>query len=240
MHPSRHTGSRALITPPTAAVMTLDACKAALGITGTDKDAIIAGALNATVAQLDPAEGGWLGRALRPQTWELRLPGFVDHGCGHPHYGAGAIALPYPKLISIESFKYDDAGGTERTLVLDTDFRILGAGTFGKQAVAPLYNRCWPVARCDAETVRIRFRSGYAAAVPADPGPEAADELPASIPQAIALGVRMLISNTGANLYLSMDRTEGIGEKRYTVTSAANELLQTAMQNLLSICRVYG
>jgi hypothetical protein len=240
MHRSRHTGSRALITPPTAAVMTLEACKAALGIVGAGQDAILAAALNATVAQLDPAEGGWLGRALRPQTWELRLPGFVDHGCRHPRYDAGAIALPYPKLISIESFKYDDAGGTERTLALNTDFRILGAGTFGKQAVAPLYNRCWPIARCDAESVRIRFQCGYAAAVDADPGPEAADELPASIPLAIALGVRMLISNAGANLYLALDRVEGVGEKRYAVTAAANELLQTAMQNLLSTCRVYG
>jgi uncharacterized phiE125 gp8 family phage protein len=225
-HPTH--GTRALITAPAAEEMTLADCKAALGISGTASDAMLTAALAAVIGQLDPASGGWLGRALRPQTWELRLPSFWEHDCRHHRYPHLAIALPFPPLISITSVKYDDVAGVERTLALNTDFRILGAGTLGKQAIAPLYNGCWPTARCDAESVRIRFQSGYA------------DDIPSSITQAIALGTRMLMSNGGANLYLTQDKVEGMGEKRYIVSTAANELVKTAMENLLSIYRVYG
>jgi hypothetical protein len=132
-------GTRALITAPIADVLSLDACKVALDISGTDQDGILTAALKASVGQLDPASGGWLGRALRSQTWELRLPGFYGHHRhDHRHFGhPQAIPLPYPPLISVVSIKYDDAGGTEHTLVESTDFRVLGVGTLGKQAVAP-------------------------------------------------------------------------------------------------------
>src|SRR5689334_14755400 len=91
-------GTRALITAPTDDVMTLSDCKAALGISGTSQDTLITALLAAVVGQLDPASSGWLGRALRPQTWEFRLFGFPSRG----------IDLPYPPLISVTSVKYDD------------------------------------------------------------------------------------------------------------------------------------
>jgi hypothetical protein len=229
----RH-GSRALIAAPTAEVMTLADCKAALGITGTDKDNVLTAALAAVVSQLDPANGGWLGRALRPQTWELRLPSFWDHEHHHRHYSQHAIALPFPKLISVVSVKYDDTAGVEQTLVEDTDFRVLGRGTLGKQAIAPLYRKYWPLARWDAESVRIRYQSGYSVASNAD------DELPSAILQAVALGVRLILSNAANNLYVSLDRVEGVSEKRYIVSAAVNELVRSTMADLLSTYRVYG
>jgi hypothetical protein len=64
--------------------------------------------------------------------------------------------------------------------------------------------------------------------------------MPAAITQAVALGVRMLLSNVSQNLYLSHDRVDGVGEKRYIISAAANELLAGAMENLLSVYRVYG
>jgi uncharacterized phiE125 gp8 family phage protein len=215
-------GTRALITAPTAAVISATDVKTALGISGTTQDGIINAALATVIGQLDPATGGWLGRALRPQTWELRLHGFPNRG----------IQLPFPPLISVTSLKYDDTSGVEQTLVENTGFRVLGIGTKGKQVVAPLYNQIWPNARSDAESVRIRFQSGYAATPP--------DTLPAAITHAICLGVRMLLSDTAQNLYVSLDRVEGVGEKRYIVSTAANELLTGAMENLLSVYRVYG
>lgn len=225
--------SLALIEVPDEDVITVADVKSALGITTTTQDDMIEAALAAVISQIDPATGGWLGRALRPQTWEYRLAGFSSHK-EHNHYWGvyiDRIELPIPPLIEIVSVKYDDIGGVERTLVEDTDFRVLGSGTYGKQAIAPLYNGSWPTARYDAESVRIRFTAGY------EDGED--PELPKAITQAIILGVRSLVSSSAQNLFLSMDRVEGVGEKRYVVSSAANDLIRSAMQNLLSTYRVY-
>jgi hypothetical protein len=63
--------------------------------------------------------------------------------------------------------------------------------------------------------------------------------MPAAITQAVVLGVRMLLSNTAQNLYVSLDQVEGVGEKRYIVSAAANELLTGAMENLLLAYRAH-
>jgi uncharacterized phiE125 gp8 family phage protein len=211
--------TRVLITSPTDGVTTKAAVKSALGITDTSQDDMIDAALAAMVSQLDPATGGWLGRALRPQTWELRLRGFP---------GDCPIDLPFPPLISITSVKYDDQGGSEYTLVEGTDYRILASGSKGKQAIAPPYLQLWPIARCDYESVRIRYQCGYALTP--------ADTMPAAIIQAVTLGVRGMLSNT-ANMFVQLDKVEGMGEKRYQVTAAAADIARTAIENLLGAYR---
>jgi hypothetical protein len=46
---------------------------------------------------------------------------------------AHRIVLPYPPLQSVSSVKYLDVNGVDQTLVLGTDYRVLGMGqTFGK------------------------------------------------------------------------------------------------------------
>jgi uncharacterized phiE125 gp8 family phage protein len=70
-----------LITPPAADVLSRDEVKQHLRVDFSDDDALIDGFIAAAVNQLDPAAGGWLGRSLRPQTWELRLPSFWQHDC---------------------------------------------------------------------------------------------------------------------------------------------------------------
>lgn len=221
--------ARVLITAPTADVVSLADCKAALGISTSGQDAMITAALAAVSQALDPATGGWLGRALRPQTWELRLSQFP----------CGKIDLPYPVLTEVASVKYDDQAGVEQTLDIDTGYRVFGLGGHNKAYVAPAYNQSWPSARCDREAVRIRFVCGYAPAVPASPGPASADMLPAPIKQAIILSVRMILSNVERNLYLSSDKVDEIGEKRYVVSYVANELVKRASEGLLSAYRVW-
>ena len=213
-----------LITAPSVDVISLANVKTALGITTTSQDGVLQAALDAVVAQIDPASGGWLGRALRPQTWELRLSSFYEHRHCWDKWGHGAIELPYPPLISITSIKYDDYSGTERTLVANTDYRTIDIGSNGRQAVAPLYNGSWPNARCDLGSVRIRFQAGYS---------NSPDVMPAAIPQAVALGVRALVSTGSQNLYLTMDRVEGIGEKRYIANAGAAAVINAAIEGLL-------
>lgn len=214
------TASRALITPSTDDVITLDAVKKHLRVDFAEDDETIGGMIAVAVAQLDPAAGGALGRALRPQTWELRLRGFPSRG----------IILPYPPLISITSFKYDDNAGVEQTLVEGTDYRILGQGTLQKQVLSPPYMRWWPIARCDHESVRIRFTSGYPVAVVADPNhvpPIVAvpDRLPAPIVAWLKLYVGSLYEN----------RESFIVGTRELVAELPPHIMQ-----MISTYRVYG
>lgn len=148
-----------LITAPTVPVVSLAEAKTHLEVAldTSDKDAQIAALVAASAGQIDAAYGGWLERALRPQTWELRRSSFDDDD----YDDDGNVELPYPPLITVDSVKYDDADGVEQTLVLNTGYRILDLGGRWKQSIAPIYDGSWPTARSDGSSVRIRFTSGY-------------------------------------------------------------------------------
>lgn len=234
--------SVALIEGPHDEVISLQDCKVALGITVDEQDGLLRAALDAAVSEIDPAAGGWLGRALRPQVWELRLPGFVapDHQSHHgPRaYARHQIVLPYPPLIEIVSVTYDDPAGVEQSLNAG-DYRVRGLGSPGKQAIEPSFGGCWPVASCEAESVRIRYRAGYPPAVSDSPGPAAPDFMPAKIKQAVILATRMLLANASQNPFVSSDRVEGVGEVRYNISAAAKAAISGAIENLLATVRVY-
>ena len=220
-----------LIEPPDETVISLADAKKHLRVTTTDNDGVIQAMLDAAVAQLDPASGGWLGRALRPQIWELRLPGFP---CGaHYRYPSSDIELPYPPLIEVVSFKYDDSNGAEQTLAANTGYRVLGIGTLGKACVAPPYNGSWPSARNDGESVRIRFNCGYESD---------ADVVlfPAPIRQAILLALSHFWGLSERNLFLSEETIQGVSTFRWTVSDAARSAIMSASDNLLSAYRQFG
>jgi uncharacterized phiE125 gp8 family phage protein len=216
-----YASSIALITGPTDSVLTLADCKTALGITDTSQDDMITALIDAVVGSLDPATGGYLGRALRPQTWEYRLDSFPGR----------EIEIPYPPLISITSVKYDDFSGTEQTLTEGTDFNVIALDDFDNARIAVPYASIWPVPRRYPESVRIRFQSGYATTP--------ADSLPKAIKSAIALCVRSLLNNAEQNLYLSQRSIQGVGSRSYVVSAAANAAIQQATDTLLASYRVY-
>lgn len=212
---------RYLITPPTQDVVTLIEAKAALRITSSDYDIAIQQMINAAVSSIDPAGGGWLGRALRPQTWEVRFPYFGE-----------TVELPYPPLISVDSFKYYTGNGADMTLVENTDYRVFGVGHKSKSKVVTPYNTSWPSdVRADYESVRIRFTSGY------DKGPP--DLLPPVIKQAVILGVRELYSVAEKNLYLRRESIPGVADYEWTVSENAGKVIQQAVENYLSTQRVF-
>lgn len=226
-----------LITPPTQDVVTLDEAKAQLRIADDAQDDLVTAIIAATVNEFDPAGGGYLGRALRPQTWELRLPSFYRLQSSRPprllsRTEALAIVLPVPPLISIVSVKYDDVNGAEQTLTENTDFRVLGKGGLGKQAIAPLYNTVWPTGRYDAASVRIRFTCGYDADVQPDP-------MPGPIKQAVHLAARNVYSLGERNLFQSLKTVVGVSETRWIVSPAGSELIRTATENMISPYRVW-
>lgn len=79
---------------------------------------------------------------LAPATWEARLDAFP----------AGAIELPHPPLLDVESVRYVDEGGVE-VEVPAVDYTVDTLTMPG--TVAPVDR--WP----DGRDVRIRYRAGY-------------------------------------------------------------------------------
>jgi uncharacterized phiE125 gp8 family phage protein len=226
---------RYLITAPTQEVVSLEMAKAHLRVTTTDQDDLIQLVIDAAVAQLDPASGGWLGRALRPQTWEVRYDGFPVWYCEdyyYDNYRSAAIALPYPPLISIESVKYDDGNGTEQTLVEGTGYRVIGLGSIQKSYIAPIYGGLWPSSvRCDPESVRIRFTSGYELAT--------IDTMPATIRQAVLLMVKHLYGLGERNLFVSAETVDGVGSRNFIVSENAAMVMRNASEGLLGPYRMF-
>jgi uncharacterized phiE125 gp8 family phage protein len=187
--------TRALITPPTDAVVPLADVKAHLRVDTDDDDGLISAMIGAAAGMLDPAAGGALGRALRPQTWELRRSSFYDFRRQHEHLASEwswrwPIALPYPPLIEVGSVKYVDVNGATQILTEDVDFRIIGSGGLGKCELQPPFGKSWPSARWDAESVIIRYQSGYAR-----PDGDAVDPLPAPVKQWLLLVVGAFYEN---------------------------------------------
>lgn len=210
-----------LITAPSADVVSVSALKAMLGLGSETADAIVQAARDAVVGELDPAAGGWLGRSLRPATWELRMSQFP----------CGKIELPFPPCSAITSIEYDDAAGVEHTLAEFTDYRVF-LRPIDKSFVTPIYGGSWPSARGDHESVRIRFVAGY----PASPD----DMMPKPIVQAIALGVRKLLPLATRDLTISSEEVPEVERVQYVVTPNASAVLESAMSGLLSPYRVWG
>lgn len=232
MSPSLH-----LITPPTDEVVTAAEARAQLRLPTSVTDDMIEALIDAAVEQIDPAGGGWLGRALRPQTWEIRSDGFPCYyegrGYARDVRSAYEVELPYPPLLIVDSVKYDDSDGVERTLVEGTGFRVLGLGSRRRARIAPVYNGSWPSSvRCDAESVRIRFTAGYEVSSGVDP-------LPAPIKQAVLLMVKNLLALGERNLFVSAETVDGVGSRQFVVSENAANVMRAAAEGLLSTLRVY-
>lgn len=103
------------------------------------EDALIEGYVAAASSWIDNPLG-WLGRAIRTQTIELRVSTF-----------GAADVLPHGPITNIDSVKYVTPSGVEETLP-ENAYRLDGASLVATGA--------WPALRGDAEGVRIRYVVG--------------------------------------------------------------------------------
>lgn len=133
-----------VVTPPSPAI-DLDLVKAHLRVDFSDDDALIQAYVDAAVSHIDGPRG-CLGRAIWPQTLELRQNVF-----------GGSIRLPYGPVQSVESVKYVDADGAEQTLASD-QYELTSAGE-----IVLAHDASWPRLRGDAEGVRVRYVAGFSA-----------------------------------------------------------------------------
>ena len=147
-----------LITAPTVEPVSLadaqEHLRAAIG--GTD-----AMLIEAYLQAAREAVENHTGRALMPQTWEMRLPEFP----------IGAITLPVPPVLSVVSLRYTSPAGAD-TLLDPAAYQVeASSGPTAQPALLwPAVGTTWPGTRLDDRAaVRVRFQAGYAnaGAVPA-------------------------------------------------------------------------
>lgn len=208
-----------LITAPTADVVTVAELRIMCSLPDSVDAAQIEAARDAVVGQIDQAAGGWIGRSLRPATWELRLDQFPCED---------EIELPYPPCTSVVSVTYTDTAGVTQTAVEGTDYRVF-LDPFGKSEIKPVYGGWWPAARYDEDSVKIRYVAGYVG-----------DALPKQIKSAVALGVRRLISLGERNLFLQSVEVVGVQTKRWVMSDQAGKVIDDAIMSLLGTLRVWG
>jgi uncharacterized phiE125 gp8 family phage protein len=144
--------------------VSLEEVKHHLRIIGNDEDAY----LNILIASATDAAEQFTRRSLIPALWDLYLDAFPP----------GAVDLPFPPLVDVESIHYRDPEGVGRYL---TTFAVDTV----KHRVRPEFGECWPATRAEPNAVRIPYRTGYA-------------EAPASIKSAVLLLIGDLYENREA------------------------------------------
>jgi uncharacterized phiE125 gp8 family phage protein len=164
-----------LISKPEETPVSLDEAKMHLRVDGDDENDLIKSLIEAATDYCD-GQGGFLGRALMDQTWELVLDSFP----------AREIKIPLPPLIEVVSIKYDDGSGAEQTL---SETRYTVDATSEPGWVLPVGS--WPSTFDGVNAVRIQFRCGYLDQSVSPP----TENVPASIKAAIKLILGHLYAN---------------------------------------------
>lgn len=206
-----------VITPPAPIVVPAD-----IAGSHAEDDAKVAVAIAAVTEEID-GPGGWLGRAIGPQTLELR---------GWQCFASREFPLPRPPLIGAVVVKYLDRNFVERTLAADNYEVRLASNSIRLKSGAS-----WPTIGNDPEAVRIQYQAGYNNVAVADGG---TGPVPARIKQAIVVMVQDLITTKAENLFLRSEEVEGIGSRQYTVSDQAGAIIQRTADRLLWGLRIFA
>ncbi len=156
--------------------LTLLEAKLHLRVTHEAEDTLISTLISAA---RDSAEQ-LLQRALCTSAWQLSLAAFPG----------GAIALPMPPLVSIQSVQYRDTAGALQTLSA-SDYLVDAASTPGQ--ILPALDRSWPATQAGhPAAVVVAYTAGYGA--------------PEAVPAPIKAWMLLAIGDLYANREASSDR----------------------------------
>jgi uncharacterized phiE125 gp8 family phage protein len=162
-----------LITPPATVPLSLREVKEHCRVDADDSDQLLVALIAAAVQHID-GPTGTLGRAITPQTWDLRLGWFPAE-----------ITLPLPPLRSVDQITYVDSDGATQTLSSSV-YKVVGLGDEGRRAaIVEAHDQTWPTTRAVPEAVTVRFTAGYTT-------------VPEPIKQAMKLMVGHWFDNPGA------------------------------------------
>lgn len=183
-------------------------------------DATVAALIAAATAEID-GPSGWLGRAIGPQTIELRMDEFWWHN---------GIMLPYPPAIEIVSLVYVDENDVEQT-VSSADYALAGRRLYAKSTFTT------PEVGPDFEGVHIQYRAGYDGAINGSP-PGTTGDVPAPIKEWIKLRAAQLIGASAADPLVKSESTVDLDSVTYRTADeiTGSDVLSAA---LLSPYKVY-
>lgn len=198
-------------------IIDADGVRSRLGI--GDSDDALNPLIRAVCAEIEPPS--WLECAFGRQTLEMRTGWFAEH------WGGCELRLRYPPFAEMVGVKYVDGNGVEQTLD-PSGYEVVGGGADFARLVLP-YGRSWPATRLGPESVRIRYKAGYA---PDDPQLEPAKH-------AVALAVKRLRALATEDLFIRSETTEGVGAESRVVTDAALKLISDAVDGILQRYRAY-
>jgi uncharacterized phiE125 gp8 family phage protein len=137
-----------LTSGPASEPVTLAEAKLHCRVDYSDDDALI----TALIVALRSRAEALTGRALITQSWKLTADAFP----------VGALWLPKPKLVSVESVKYLDVNGAQQTWV-NTAYDVQTSEVLG--SVAPKWGTNWPDIRSQVAAVEVNYTAGYGNAV---------------------------------------------------------------------------
>ena len=155
-----------LVTPPSGLVVELDIARQHLRQDQLAEDVMIELYLQAAVQSVQDATG----RALLPQTWELRLDEAPCHR---------SIDLPMAPLLSVEAISFSGVPSLDATYTVAAP----SGPTCGPGRVTAIDGGSWP-----SGAAVIRFTAGYASA----------DHVPAPLKAAVLLALGSLYENREA------------------------------------------
>lgn len=209
-----------VITPP-AAIVT----PSAIAGSHSSSDAAVTAMIQAVTEDID-GPGGWLGRALGPQTLEIVAGCFSEIAC------RGVIRLPYPPLIKVESVKYLDATGVEQTL-------DAGVYRVNETSLMLLPGESWPATGAYDDAVRVRFKAGYNGTAGATGGDMQTGPVPEKARQAIILSVQDLKRQAVSGQLLRSETTEDIRSVSYVDPDKVRETIERSCNSLLKTLRIH-
>jgi uncharacterized phiE125 gp8 family phage protein len=137
-----------LITPPTAAPISIHEIRAQCRVDANEEDALLMAYLRSATDAIEQMTG----LRLIDQTWEYTVDAFPER--------CGWLRLPLAPLLALVSIVYLDAQGVAQTLPI-TAYLIggLGSTTPARLILAP--NQQWPSTWHGLGSVMIRFRAGW-------------------------------------------------------------------------------
>lgn len=192
-------------TEPEIAVVSTTTAKAHLRVGHSSEDELIDLYVKAAAASI---ENSTL-RALAEQSWTLTLDAFP----------AGAIILPRPPLLSVETLSYIDANGDTQEIDgedLESEGFVVDAAS-EPGTIRPAYGTNWPTTRAQPNAVTVVYSAGYAV-------PEEEEDAEPLIPDDIKSAILLM----AGHLY----------ENREATTSTPLTALPMAVDALISPWRV--
>lgn len=203
-----------VITPPAPLLSVPDAKIMSPALADAD-DLTVFGLLNEAQARIEPPIS-FIGRSFGLQTLEASFDEFDTE----PMY------LQFPPLVSITSVKYNDSLNVEQTLS-PSIYQLWGVGSL-EPYIKLVSGSSWPTTYVGSGVVRIRYQTGYAVTHPTL----------YIVRRAIVLMASHILTLSETDLSLRSETVDGVGSQTWSVSDAAQVMIDNTVDRLLSPLRI--